>query len=119
MFKEPSAYPLAYLISFTCYGTWLHGDDKGSVDAENNQPGTPFVPPNFMLCEEERSRMEQPPYALDQVRRIVVRDAIVNVCRHRGWELHAVHVRSNHLHVVVAAQAAPEKVMNDFKAYAS
>jgi hypothetical protein len=24
--------PLAYLISFRAYGTWLHGDRRGSVD---------------------------------------------------------------------------------------
>ena len=24
--------PLAYLISFRCYGTWLHGDERGSID---------------------------------------------------------------------------------------
>ena len=119
MIKEPAAYPLAYFISFTCYGTWKHGEDKGSVDCEHNQPGTPFLPPNFELREEERSHMQHPPYLMDQSRRAAVRDAIVGVCRFRGWDLHAVYVRSNHVHVVVAAQAAPEKVINDFKAYAS
>src|SRR2546428_5625205 len=24
--------PLAFLITFRCYGTWLHGDDRGSVN---------------------------------------------------------------------------------------
>ena len=24
--------PLAYFITFTCYGNWLHGDERGSVD---------------------------------------------------------------------------------------
>jgi hypothetical protein len=24
--------PLAYLITFRCYGTWLHGDKRGSID---------------------------------------------------------------------------------------
>jgi len=24
--------PLAYLITFRSYGTWLHGDERGSVD---------------------------------------------------------------------------------------
>jgi hypothetical protein len=30
-----------------------------------------------------------------------------------------VHVRTNHVHVVVDAPVAPEKVLNEFKAYAS
>jgi hypothetical protein len=25
--------PLAYLTTFRCYGTWLHGDDRGSVES--------------------------------------------------------------------------------------
>ena len=39
--------------------------------------------------------------------------------RHRGWNLLAAHVRTNHVHVIVEAEVQPEKVMNDFKAYAS
>jgi hypothetical protein len=31
----------------------------------------------------------------------------------------AAHVRSNQVHVVVEADQTPERVMNDFKAYAS
>jgi hypothetical protein len=29
--------PLAYLITFRCYGTWLHGDSRGSVDRFHNR----------------------------------------------------------------------------------
>lgn len=49
----------------------------------------------------------------------MVLDAIVGVCRHRDWTLLAAHARSNHVHVVVAAESAPERMLNDFKAYAS
>jgi hypothetical protein len=38
--------PLAYFITFTCHGTWLHGDERGSVDRGHNAPGTPFLPPD-------------------------------------------------------------------------
>jgi REP element-mobilizing transposase RayT len=31
----------------------------------------------------------------------------------------AVHVRTNHVHVLVDAEARPERVMNDLKSYAS
>ncbi len=37
--------PLAYFITFTCCGTWLHGDERGSVDREHNTPGTPVLEP--------------------------------------------------------------------------
>jgi len=38
---------------------------------------------------------------------------------HRGWSLLAAHVRTNHVHAIVEADVRPEKVMNEFKSYAS
>src|SRR6266498_1875166 len=59
------------------------------------------------------------PYHLDQARRDAVLEAIQEVCGHRGWGLLAAHVRSNHVHTVVEAEVPPERVLSDFKAYAS
>jgi adenine-specific DNA methylase len=63
--------------------------------------------------------MDQPPYEMDGRRRQIVLDAIREVARYRGWRLFAVHVRTTQVHVVVAANDTPERVMNDFKAYAT
>jgi REP element-mobilizing transposase RayT len=63
--------------------------------------------------------MDQAPYHLDQPRRDAVLEAIQGVCVHRGWSLLAAHVRSNHVHTVVEAEVPPERVLRDFKAYAS
>ena len=40
-------------------------------------------------------------------------------CEIRRWSLHAVNARSNHVHVVVTADAEPAKVMDQFKAWSS
>ena len=37
--------------------------------------------------------------------------------RIRGWELYVVNCRSNHIHVVVAANIGPEAVRSQFKAW--
>lgn len=37
-------------------------------------------------------------------------------CAFRSWELHAVSARTNHVHVVVTANAAPQKVRDQLKA---
>ena len=63
--------------------------------------------------------MKQPPYTLDAARRVVVRDAIVGLAEERGWRLWAVHVRSNHVHVVISADDQPGRLMSDLKARAS
>ena len=45
--------------------------------------------------------------------------AIRRHCEHRGWNLLGAHVRSNHVHVIVEAEARPERIMNEFKSYAA
>ena len=37
----------------------------------------------------------------------------------RGWDLLAAHVRSNHVHAIVESETRPERIMNEFKSYAS
>jgi REP element-mobilizing transposase RayT len=70
-------------------------------------------------ASRERDLMDQAPYLLDKVGRTVVLDAIREVCLRRAWSLLAAHVRTNHVHIVVEADAKPEKAMRDFKSYAS
>jgi REP element-mobilizing transposase RayT len=67
----------------------------------------------------DAARMKDAPYTLDDARRRVVLESICAVCRHRHWELLAAHVRTNHVHAVVEAEDEPERVLKDFKAYAS
>jgi REP element-mobilizing transposase RayT len=116
---HPVAEPLALFITFTTYGAWLHGRDPGSVDRAHNAWGTPVLPPDPEREQQRRAQMRQPAYVLDDARRQVVLNTILEVARHRRWKVWAVHVRSNHVHIVVSAPARPEKVMVDFKAWAS
>jgi len=111
--------PLAYFITFTCYGTWLHGDERGSVDFEHSLPDTPLVMTDAIRVRKESVRLSDPPFLLDARSREAVDSSIREVCRYRGWHLHAWNVRTNHVHVVVAADAPPAKVLIDFKAYAT
>ncbi len=112
---------LAYFITFTTYGTWLHGTDKGkgSVDREHKEFGASFVPPSDHRAERSRGGMAQPAYVMGPAERTVVCDAIVATCVERGWRLLAAHVRSNHVHVVVTADRDAGRVMADLKARAS
>ena len=110
---------MVYLITFACYGCHLHGGESGSVDREHNAPGTPILKVDSARAAFEVELMDQAPYHLDQIRRDAVLEAIHEVCVHRGWNLLAAHVRSNHVHTVVDSDVPPERVMGDFKAYAS
>jgi REP element-mobilizing transposase RayT len=111
--------PLAYFLTWTCYGTWLHGDEHGSVDRQHNKPGQPFVRPSGARQMADVSRMHAPAYLLDPPRREIVLASIRQSCTFRDWDLLAAHVRSNHIHVVVTAAIPPERILSDLKAYAS
>jgi len=111
--------PLAYFITFSTYGAWLHGREIGSVDKQHNVVGTPFLPPDAEKEIAMRGNMREPPYLLDKPKREIVLRTILEVAAHRGWTILACHVRTTHAHVIVAASTKPEKVMSDFKAYAS
>jgi REP element-mobilizing transposase RayT len=67
----------------------------------------------------ERELMDQPPYGMDRIRREAVLGGLVERCSNRRWSLLAAHVRTNHVHIVVEADARPERIMNDLKSYAS
>jgi REP element-mobilizing transposase RayT len=110
---------MTYLITFACYGCHLHGDMDGSVDPEHNMPGSRLVEANSNRISWERSRMDQPPYLMDESRRRMVLASIRERCLSRGWTLLSAHVRTNHVHVIVVAEAQPGRVMNDLKSFAS
>lgn len=111
--------PVAYHITFTTYGSWLHGDERSSVDKEHNRYASAFVTPNHRLQSKQYHTLKNPPVVLDETQRQAALEAILQVCDFRDWVPHAVHVRSNHIHIVVSGNAEPEKIMNDFKAYAT
>jgi REP element-mobilizing transposase RayT len=112
---------LAYFLTFSTYGTWLHGTSKGSgsVDRHHNVYDTPFLAPDRGREGLAASRMTDSPYVLGEAARTIVRDAIVAYCEEKSWTLLALHVRTNHVHVVVSAEREPGRLMSDLKARAS
>lgn len=117
---EENAFPLAYLLTFRTFGSWLHGDERGSIDRHGkNIYGTLDTAPNQKLKAEMQNQMKQSEVVLNNVQRKTVEAAITEVCEHRGYLLQAVNVRTNHVHAVVAAQAKPERIIDSFKSYAT
>ena len=110
---------MTYLITFACYGCHLHGDERGAVDRGHNVPGSRVVQPDAKRVSYEQHLMDQQPYDLDRDRRSAVLGSLQEVCAHRGWTLLAAHIRTNHVHAIVEGEATPERMMNDFKSYAS
>ena len=110
---------MRYFITFTCFGTHLHGDDSDIVDQHHNVFGSPFAEASPQRSAVKLEQMDQGVYYLDQERRAAVLGALREVCLHRRWTLLAAHVRTNHVHVVVEGDIRPEMMLNTFKSYAS
>jgi REP element-mobilizing transposase RayT len=108
----PMSDPLAYFLTWTTYGTWLPGDERGWVE----RPGR-FRSPDPRLQAAARSLMTEEPCLLAPEQRRVVEETIARHCAIRRWQLHAVNCRTNHVHVVVTTKVPPNVVRNQFKSW--
>ena len=104
--------PLAFYLTWTTYGTWLPGDQPGWVKRGRGQQ-----PPDPIRRLDAETRMTEDACRLDDEQRVAVEETIAAHCRVRAWELYAVNCRTNHVHVVVAADARPEVVRRRLKAW--
>ena len=106
--------PLAYLITFRCYGTWLHGDERGSIDRRHNQYGGDYIPDNRRWRSYNSRALKHAPVRLSPEQRKCVEYAIRETCLFRNWDLHAVNVRTNHAHSLITAYVVPNEMSVPF-----
>lgn len=111
--------PKAWLLTWTTYGTWLHGDERGSWDRKRNPKASEFVAPNIRLLALRRSQLKYEPLLINPAMRKVMREAIEQDCEFRKRHLYALNVRTNHVHAVIANAAPPEKLLHALKARAT
>ena len=99
------------LITWTTYGTWLPGDMRGWRKRRNGEQL-----PRPLLERWCREQMTGDVVLLSPSDRQTVEEACIEHCEFRRWHLLAVSARSNHVHVVVAADEKPQKVRDQLKA---
>ena len=110
---------LAYLLTFSTYGTHLPGSEKGWVDAQHSRACSPMLPFNAKQQAWWRAHLNETPWILEEQARQLTLDAIRSVCDYRHWVSHAIHVRTTHVHAVIAGDTTPERMLSDCKAYAT
>ena len=91
--------PIGYFITWTTYGTWLPGDERGW----NRKDELEGLLPDLLFKEAATSKMKEASFKLSANDRRSVHKVISDHCIVRRWNLHALNVRSNHVHVVVTA----------------
>ena len=106
-----------WLISWTCYGTWLPGaksgfvsyiDDDDGQHVIHNTPGTPFDADMPALEAYCRAQMKGEPVSLDTRAAEALIIQYRETANIRGWELQAASVMYNHTHVVVGVPGDPD-----------
>ena len=112
--------PLAYLVTFRSYGTWLHGDRRGSIDRFQNRYKAPYIEPNPQWHRHNARELKRAPVILDAAQRKSVEQSIRANCECRRWLLYALTVRTNHAHIVVSiGSLKPDRALIAFKANAT
>ena len=102
---------IAIFITWTTYGTWLPGDARGW----RQRKGGPQLP-QADLAAWSRNQMKGEAVLLDLEDRSTVEEACRKHCEIRSWHLYAVAARTNHVHVVVAANLKPQTIRDQLKA---
>jgi len=109
--------PLAYLITFTTYGSWLHGDHRNSVIRSGGVSRPLGHRPRLDAWHHQK--LKHPSVTMDTTHRQIVLKAIIEHCAFRKWDLIAAHVRSNHVHTIVCTTVPAKTVSVQLKSWAT
>jgi REP element-mobilizing transposase RayT len=104
--------PIAYFITWTIYGTFLQGDERGW-----RKRGQDHQLPQPRLAEWHAERLKYPILLLTMEQRTTLKTEIERLSSVRQWNLWMHDVRTNHAHVVVTATGfTGSKVRDQLKA---
>ena len=88
------AKTIAYMITWTTYGTWLQGDERGYV-----KDGQIF-PPNQSLEDSNKQNLIKDPVKLSPNHQQMVKEAILQKAKQIQQKIYALSVSSTHVHVL-------------------
>jgi REP element-mobilizing transposase RayT len=119
-----------WLITWTCYGNWLPGDERGfvgnvrdsdGVQISHNIPGTPCDADMPRLRSWVRQHMTGSPVTLERPDAEALIAQYQETARIRKWSLEAASVMYNHTHVLVGVPGDPdpESILETLKSWAT
>ena len=112
-------FPPAYFITFSTYGSWVHGDARGSVNRKQNKFDTPKIKPNAQYAKKMHERQKHKQFLLNETKRDTVLQSIVEATQYYNWYLYAAHVRSNHVHILLRTEESSKTVAPKIKSFAT
>ena len=117
-------------LTWTTYGSWLPGDKRGFVsnvrvgsgpEVRHNAVGTPYDSDLPRLQISARNHLACPPIRLRTENAEALLTQFQETAAYRLWQLFAVGIMANHLHLVVGVPGdpKPEWLLQQFKSYGS
>lgn len=86
---------IGYMITWTMYGRWLQGDERGYVKKGE------VLPKNKSLRKANIARQAGETVKLNQKERRIVLKAIEDEAKRLGQKMYSIAVCSNHIHLVL------------------
>jgi REP element-mobilizing transposase RayT len=103
--------PFALHITWTCYGTWLPGDDRGHVSnallpgggflPAENVPGMPYRKGDDFTRRRAQELQKGETVNLTAEQALVVAESVCKAAQGRGWRIVRGAIMANHAHVLV------------------
>ena len=118
----------ATLLTWTCYGTWLPGEARGSVSRAprasgrqelRNFPGEPYDGDDAARQVNAQERMDGQPVSLDEAQGRFLLSCVADTAERHGIELLAIAIMSNHVHVLCQGEQHGQELLQLFKGNAS
>ncbi|MBL7153528.1 MAG: transposase [Phycisphaerae bacterium] len=101
---------IGYMLTWTTYGTWLPGDQRGYVADDRTLPG------NGNILERNRKRQKSPAVKLNAQEKKIVEQTILAEAKTIGQQVESLVVCSNHVHLLTRRHARPvEEVVSRYK----
>jgi REP element-mobilizing transposase RayT len=107
----PPEAPFALFLTWTCYGTWLPGDERGFVsnsllsgggfEPKANTPGTPYRRDDGFTRQVAASLQKWDSVYLTQQQAMWAAESFVRTAESKFWRILRGAVMSNHSHLVV------------------
>jgi REP element-mobilizing transposase RayT len=105
------AKTLAYMVTWTTYGTWLQGDKRPYVKDGRT------LPANEPLADANKEALAKEPVRFNRQHCQIVEEAIRQKAVQFGQQIYALVVCYNHLHLVVGYVPKPiDFVVQHYKA---
>jgi len=95
----------AWHITFGTYGDRLHGDARKTIERAHKERGDAVVGYDKAKLERARANLRYPPVRLTHGQREFVEQAAKGICERGGWSLHTCAAATNHIHVLLDADA--------------